>query len=156
MLFFSIGTFIVFISGALGNALGGLLADRIGRTRFNIIMLILSGSSSLVIGFFFNNTILALIIAVIWGITVVPDSPQYSVMITELSDPDYIGTSLTVQTSVGFGITLISIRLLPSFVHTVSWSFGFTLLVLGPLIGILSLILLRKEPESTKIGQGKK
>jgi len=51
-LFFSIGTFIVFISGALGNAFGGLLADRIGRTKFNIIMLILSGSSSVVIGFF--------------------------------------------------------------------------------------------------------
>jgi len=155
-LFFSIGTFIIFISGALGNAFGGLLADRIGRTKFNIIMLILSGSSSLVIGFFFNNTILALIVAVIWGITIVPDSPQYSVMITELSDQDYIGTSLTVQTSVGFGITLISIRLLPSFVHTVSWSFGFTLLALGPLIGIIALILLRKEPDSTKIGQGKK
>jgi MFS family permease len=155
-LFFSIGTFIVFISGALGNAFGGLLADRIGRTKFNIIMLILSGSSSLVIGFFLNNTVVALIIAVIWGITVVPDSPQYSVMITELSDQDYIGTSLTVQTSVGFGITLISIRLLPSFVHMVSWSFGFTILAIGPLIGILSLILLRKESDSTKIGQGKK
>ena len=92
----------------------------------------------------------------IWGITVVPDSPQYSVMITELSDQDYIGTSLTVQTSVGFGITLISIRLLPSFVHMVSWSFGFTLLAVGPLIGILALILLRRESDSTKIGQGKK
>ncbi|MHA1477572.1 MAG: MFS transporter [Promethearchaeota archaeon] len=156
ILFFSIGTFIVFISGALGNAFGGLLADRIGRTRFNIIMLILSGSSSLVIGFFFNNAILALIIAVIWGITVVPDSPQYSVMITELSDQDYIGTSLTVQTSIGFGITLLSIRLLPSFVHTVSWSFGFTILAIGPIIGIISLLLLRREPDSTKIGQGKK
>ena len=155
-LFFSIGTFIVFISGALGNAFGGLLADRIGRTKFNIIMLIISGSSSLIIGFFFNNTILALIIAVIWGITVVPDSPQYSVMITELSDQDYIGTSLTVQTSVGFGITLLSIRLLPSFVHTVSWSFGFTILAIGPIIGIISLLLLRREPDSTKIGQGKK
>ena len=119
-------------------------------------MLILSGSSSIVIGFFLNNTILALIIAVIWGVTVVPESPQYSVMITELSDQDYIGTSLTVQTSVGFEITLISIRLLPSFVHIVSWSFGFTLLAVGPLIGIISLILLRKESDSTKIGQCKK
>jgi len=155
-LFFSIGTFIVFISGSLGNAFGGLLADRIGRTKFNIIMLILSGSSSIFIGFFLNNAILALIIAVIWGITVVPDSPQYSVMITELTDQDYIGTALTIQTSVGFGITLLSIRLLPSFVHIVSWLFGFSLLALGPLLGILSLILLRKEPDSTKIGQGKK
>ena len=119
-------------------------------------MLILSGFSSVVIGFFFNNTIVALIIAVIWGITVVPDSPQYSVMITELSDQDYIGTSLTVQTSVGFGITLISIQLLPNFVNLVSWVFGFTLLAVGPLIGIISLILLRKESDSTKIDQGKK
>ena len=155
-LFSTIGTFIVFISGALGNAFGGILADRIGRTKFNIIMLIISGSSSLVIGFFFNNTILALTIAVIWGITVVPDSPQYSVMITELSDQDYIGTSLTIQTSVGFGIALLSIQLMPSFVHIISWSFAFTLLALGSLIGILSLILLRKEPDSIKIGQGKK
>jgi len=77
-------------------------------------------------------------------------------MITELSDQDYIGTALTVQTSVGFGITLLSIRLLPSFVHMVSWTFGFTFLALGPLIGILSLFLLRKEPDSRKIGQGKK
>ena len=147
-LFFSIGTFIVFISGALGNAFGGLLADRIGRTKFNIIMLIFSGSSSLVIGFFFNNTILALIIAIIWGITVVPDSPQYSVMITELTDQDYVGTSLTVQTSIGFGITLISIQLLPNFTNLVSWVFGFTFLSFGPLIGIISLIMLRKEPDS--------
>jgi len=155
-IFFSIGTFIVFISGALGNAFGGMLADRIGRTKFNIMVLILSGSSSLVIGFFLNNTILALIIAVIWGITIVPDSPQYSVMITELSDQDYIGTALTIQTSVGFGITLFSIRLLPTFVHLVGWLYGFTILAIGPIIGIISLLLLRREPDSLNIGQGKK
>lgn len=97
-----------------------------------------------------------MVIAVIWGITVVPDSPQYSVMITELSDQDYVGTSLTIQTSIGFGISLISIQLMPFFVHLVSWSYGFTFLVFGPIIGIFSLFLLRKEPDSTKIGQGKK
>jgi len=155
-LFFSAGTFIVFISGALGNVFGGMLADRIGRTKFNIIMLIMSGSSSLIIGFFLNNTILALVIAVIWGITVVPDSPQYSVMITELSDQDYVGTSLTIQTALGFGISLVSIQLMPFFVYFVSWFYSFMFLALGPLIGILSLFLLRREPDSTKIGQGKK
>ncbi|MHA2290082.1 MAG: MFS transporter [Promethearchaeota archaeon] len=155
-LFFSIGTFVVFISGALGNALGGILADRIGRTKFNIIMLIFSGISSIIIGFSMKNAMIALIIAIIWGITVVPDSPQYSVMITELSDQDYIGTALTVQTSIGFGITIFSIQLLPSIVHVVSWPFGFMFLAFGPVIGIISLLLLRKEPDSTEIGQGKK
>jgi len=155
-LFISIGTFMIFLSGALGNAIGGWIADRIGRTAFNILMLIGSGLSSLVIGFFLNNHLIALLIAIIWGVAVVPDSPQYSVMITELSDKDYIGTALTIQTTIGFGITLFSIQLLPSFVRLVSWTFGFTILFLGPLIGIISLILLRREPDSIKIGQGKK
>jgi len=155
-IFFSLGTFSVFISGALGNAIGGILADRMGRTKFNIIMLIISGSSSIVIGFFFNNMTLALLTAIIWGITVVPDSPQYSVMIIELTDQDYVGTALTVQTSIGFGISLISIQLLPNFVNLVTWVFGFIFLSFGPLIGIISLIMLRKEPDATKLGQGKK
>ena len=154
--FFSISTFLVFLSGALGNAIGGLIADRIGRTRFNIIMLSISGFSSLIIGFFLDNITLALIIAIIWGTTIVPDSPQYSVMITELTDPDYVGTALTVQTSIGFGVALISIQLLPIFVNLVSWVFAFSFLSVGPLIGIISLILLRKEPDSTKLGQGKR
>ena len=154
--FFSLGTFLIFISGALGNAFGGILADRIGRTKFNIIMLILSGSSSIIIGFFLDNIPLALLTAIIWGTTIVPDSPQYSVMITELTDQDYVGTALTVQTSIGFGISLISIQLLPNFVNLVSWVFAFTFLSFGPLIGIISLIMLRKEPDSIKLGQGKK
>ncbi|MHA1472212.1 MAG: MFS transporter [Promethearchaeota archaeon] len=155
-LFFSLGTFLVFVSGALGNVLGGILADRIGRTKFNILMLIISGSSSIVIGFFLDNILLALLTAIVWGSTIVPDSPQYSVMITELTDQDYVGTALTAQISIGFGISLISIQILPNFVNLVGWVFGFTFLSVGPLIGIVSLILLRKEPDSIKLGQGKK
>jgi MFS family permease len=147
---------LVFISGAISTVIGGFIADRIGRTWFNIIMLSISGFSSIIIGFFFDNIVLALIIAIVWGSTVSPDSPQYSVMITELTDQDYVGTALTFQTSIGYGITLISIQLLPHYVNLVSWVFGFTLLSIGPIIGIISLILLRKEPDSTKIGQGKK
>ena len=66
-------------------------------------------------------------------------------MITELTDQNYVGTALTVQTSIGFGISLISIQLLPNFVNLVSWVFGFTFLSLGPLISIISLMKLRKE-----------
>lgn len=119
-------------------------------------MLIISGSSSLIIGFFLNNAILALVIAIIWGLTIVPDSPQYSAMISELSDPAYIGTALAIQTALGFAIANITIWLLPVIVDLTSWVFGFAFLVLGPLIGILSLIKLRKEPDSEQIAQGKK
>jgi MFS family permease len=154
--YFSLGTFLIFISGALGNIIGGKVADKIGRTKFNILMLTVSGASSLVIGFFLQNYILALVIAVIWGLTVVPDSPQYSAMISELSDPAYIGTSLSIQTTIGFAITNITIWLLPLIVGLIGWTFGFSFLVLGPIFGIISLIKLRKEPDSEKIALGKK
>ncbi|MFW9819788.1 MAG: MFS transporter [Candidatus Thorarchaeota archaeon] len=155
-LYFSLGTFLIFISGALGNMVGGKIADNIGRTKFNIIMLIFSGVSSLIIGFTLYNPILALVIAIIWGMTIVPDSPQYSAMISELSDPVYIGTSLAIQTSIGFALTNISIWLLPFFVDLIGWQFGFMFLVIGPLFGIYSLIQLRRENDSIKIAQGKK
>jgi MFS family permease len=155
-LYFSLGTFLVFISGAIGNMIGGRIADIIGRTKFNIIMLIISGASSLLIGFFLKNAVIALLIAIIWGLTIVPDSPQYSAMISELSDPAYIGTALAIQTAIGFVITNISIWLVPFIVGLVGWAFGFMILVLGPLFGIFSLIKLRNEPDSIKIAQGKK
>ncbi len=113
-------------------------------------------TTSIIIGFFLDNILLALLTAIVWGSTIVPDSPQYSVMITELTDQDYVGTALTAQISIGFGISLISIQILPNFVNLVGWVFGFTFLSVGPLIGIVSLILLRKEPDSIKLGQGKK
>ncbi|MHA2326117.1 MAG: MFS transporter [Promethearchaeota archaeon] len=120
-LYFSLGTFLVFISGALGNMIGGKVADIIGRTKFNILMSIVSGLSSLTIGFFLNNYVLAVVIAIIWGLTVVPDSPQYSAMISELSNPAYIGTALAIQTAVGFAITNITIWLLPIIVDLIGW-----------------------------------
>ncbi len=155
-LYFSLGTFVVFVSGALGNIIGGKVADKIGRTKFNIFMLAVSGTSSLMIGFFLQNYILAIVIAVIWGLTVVPDSPQYSAMISELSDPAYIGTSLAIQTAIGFAISNVSIWLLPVIVELIGWTFGFAFLVFGPIFGIISLIKLRKEPDSGKIALGKK
>lgn len=155
-LYFSLGTFLVFISGALGNMIGGRIADNIGRTKFNIIMCVISGTSSVLIGFFLNNAMLAMIIAIIWGLTVVPDSPQYSAMISELSDPAYIGTALAVQTAIGFAIANISIWVLPVVVYVINWPFGFTFLVLGPIFSIYSMVRLRNNPDSYKIAQGKK
>ncbi|MHA2399260.1 MAG: MFS transporter [Promethearchaeota archaeon] len=155
-IYVSLGTFVVFISGAIGNMIGGKIADSIGRTKFNILMLIISGGSSLIIGLAFNIFFLALTIAIIWGITIVPDSPQYSAMISELSNPSYVGTALALQTAIGFTIANLSIWLIPFVVDLTGWAFGFMFLVLGPLLGIFSLYKLRKEQDSIKIAQGKK
>jgi len=154
--FFSIGTFLVFLSGAITTVIGGKLADAHGRTSFNSIMLAMSGASSLVIGLYFDQPYIALAIAIVWGMTAIPDSPQYSSMITELAELAHVGTALTLQTAIGFLLTIISIRIVPVFVRIVGWSYGFTILAPGPLMGIISLYRLRKHPDSEKIAHGRR
>lgn len=155
-LFFSLGSFLVFLSGAIATGVGGRLADAYGRTAFNSIMLAFSGACAQMIGLFFKQPAIALAMAIVWGTTVIPDSPQYSTMITELADEHYLGTALTLQTAVGFLLTIPSIRIIPVFVKILGWAFGFTILGLGPFIGIISMYRLRKHPDSNKISQGKK
>jgi len=154
--YFSLGAFAIFFLGGIGTAFGGKLADKYGRTKFNIIMLTVSGISSIVIGLVFFNPTLVIIVALIWGLTVIPDSPQYSSMITELSEKKLLGTALTLQTSIGFLITLISIYLIPIVQKAVGWNFTFMILTIGPILGIISLLKLRSFPESRKIAHGKK
>lgn len=154
--FFSIGTFLVFLSGAITTVIGGKLADAHGRTSFNSIMLAMSGACSLVIGLYFDQPYIALAIAIVWGMTAIPDSPQYSSMITELAELVHVGTALTLQTAIGFLLTIISIRIVPVFVSIVGWSYGFTILAPGPLMGIISLYRLRKHPDSEKIAHGRR
>lgn len=154
--YFSMGSFLVFAIGAISNVVGGYLSDRIGRTLFNIIMLSMSGISGIVIGFFYGNPTGAIIVALIWGATIIPDSPQYSTMVTELSDQDLVGTALTLQTAIGFTITMISVRMMPLLVDMYSWERAFMFLSIGPLLGIISMIALRRNPDSSLIANGRR
>lgn len=152
----SLGAFLVFLAGAVATAVGGRVADKIGRTKFNITMLAASGACCLLIGFLFNNPFAALVVAIVWGVAVIPDSPQYSAMASELAEKEYVGTALALQTAVGFLITIFSIRLIPFVVEKIGWSYAFALLAVGPLFGIASLLALRKESDSLKIAGGRK
>ena len=154
--FFSAGTFLVFLSGAIATCVGGKLADTYGRTNFNSIMLAASGVSSLLIGFFFDKPYVMLGVAILWGMTVIADSPQYSSMVTELAERVYVGTALTLQTAIGFLLTIVSIQIVPMFGRIVGLQNCFTVLTPGPLIGIICLYRLKKHPDSEKIAQGKR
>jgi len=152
--FYALGSFLVFFFGALANTFGGYLSDKFGRTTFNIAMLSISGLSGLIVGFFYKNYILVLIIGIIWGTTIVPDSPQYSAMITEVADQNLIGSALAIQTAIGFSITIISITLIPIINELVGWTYTFAFLSIGPFLGIISLFLLRREPDAHLIANG--
>jgi len=152
-----VASFLVIGCGALGCVTAGLLADRLGRTVVTSGAMAISGSCCMLIGFAFGaHPLLLLTIAAIWGASVVADSAQFSACVTELGDPQYIGTALTIQTSLGFLLTTVSIELMPRVEKIVAWRYAFMILAPGPLLGVIAMLRLRALPEAEKIAHGKK
>ena len=153
----SLVTFLVMAAGAIGCLLAGLLADRIGRTLTTIGALVLSGGCALLIGFSVDaGPAVVIVIAAIWGMTVVADSAQFSAAMAELAEPRLIGTVLTLQTSLGFLLTAGSIWLIGHMADTVGWRYAFIVLAIGPLLGALSMMMLRRQPEALKMAGGRR
>ncbi len=151
----SLVTFIVVASGVGGAVLGGILADRIGRTAAAGLMLAVSGCCAGAIGFTFDGPLwVFLLVAVLWGVSVIGDSAQFSAMATELSDPRTVGTALALQLGLGFALTVISIRLTPIVAAAMGWRWTFSILVPGPIVGLLAMALLRRCPEAARIAGG--
>jgi hypothetical protein len=111
----------------------------------------------LVIGLLYDgNPLLLLLVAAIWGATVVADSAQFSSCVTELGDPQYIGTALTIQMCIGFLLTTISIELIPKVAAAYTWRYAFMILAPGPFLGVIAMMRLRQLPEAIKIANGKR
>lgn len=149
------GTFAVIGIGALGCVGGGLFADRLGRTTLTILAMAVSGSCAVLVGFLFAGApFLLVLLCLVWGIAVVADSAQFSASVAELSEPGLVGTMLTVQTSVGFLLTMVTIHLLPIWVDAVGWTYAFAGLAIGPALGCLAMWRLRAMPEAAKLAGG--
>ncbi|MGE5099282.1 MAG: MFS transporter, partial [Deltaproteobacteria bacterium] len=126
--------------GGLGCIWGGLVADRRGRERLVVQAMMLSGSCALVIPFAFGRSLWILApLAWAWGFFVIADSAQFSALVTESVPPHAVGTALTVQTSLGFLLTMVSIQLIPPFVSLIGWKWVFPILALGPAFGIAAI-----------------
>ena len=122
--------------GGAGCVLGGLIADRFGRERLTIWAMATSGTCAAVIGLSAGSTPLVIAVALVWGFAVVADSAQFSALVTELAPSHAVGTALTLQTSLGFLLTMASIQLVPRLVYAVGWRWAFVALAIGPALGI--------------------
>lgn len=126
--------------GGLGCVWGGLAADARGRERLVMLAMAASGTCSLLIPLVFGRSLWVLApIALAWGFFVVADSAQFSALVTEAVPPHAVGTALTVQTSLGFLLTMVSIQLVPLVVSVVGWRWAFPMLALGPSFGIAAI-----------------
>ena len=126
--------------GGIGCVWGGLAADARGRERLVMLAMALSGACSLLIPFAFGRSLWVVgSLAWAWGFFVIADSAQFSALVTEAVPPHAVGTALTVQTSLGFLLTMVSIQLVPPLVAVIGWRWVFPVLALGPMFGIGSI-----------------
>lgn len=137
------------VAGAIGAVGGGFFADKIGRARLTIVAMTVSAASAISIGFTYGQSIwLTLVLAIIWGISVIADSAQFSAAVSEFAENEYVGTALTFQMSVGFLITIFSINAVPLVEEWVGWEWVFTMLGIGPIFGIAAMVRFGKYESS--------
>jgi MFS family permease len=136
----SVAAFVAIGSGALGCVLAGYLADRVGKARVAMWAMIASAASAAATLVIFGRSPVALYALIMfWGFAVVADSAQFSALVSEYAPSDHVGTALTLQTCVGFLLTLITIEALPRLAQATSWQWASLLLVPGPLLGAVAM-----------------
>jgi MFS family permease len=146
----SLVAFVAIASGAAGCVAAGAWGDRWGKARVARGAMIASGACSAVAGLVYGQPLVGLLmLAVIWGFSVVADSAQFSALVSEHSPRTLVGTALTLQTSAGFLLTMISMRLVPMIADSVGWRWAFLLLVPGPLLGAMAMTELGESRPQT-------
>lgn len=149
--------FAFIAAGGAGSLVAGKLADRIGRTAVTSAAMALSGACSLAAGLFFGGSPWPLIaVTLVWGFAVVADSAQFSAGVSELAPPERMGTALTLQTSLGFLLTLVTIRAVPALERLLTWRWAFAFLALGPAAGIWAMLRLRRLPAAARMACGRR
>ena len=139
----SIVAFLGIAAGGVGSIWGGIAADRRSREWLVTVAMIGSGTCALLSPLVFGRgTLLLVILTVVWGFFVVADSAQFSALVTESVPAHAVGTALTLQTSAGFLLTMVSIQLIPPLVGEASWKWAFPILALGPAAGVASIAAL--------------
>ena len=150
--------FAVIAVGGVGAVVGGLVADRVGRSVTAAGAMAVSGCAALVVAALVDAPLWVLLpIMLVWGFSVIADSAQFSAAISELSPAEYVGTALTMQICIGFLLTFVSIHLIGLLVDGgPHWGAAFGLLALGPVFGVVAMLALRRRPEAVGMAGGRR
>ncbi|MEO9337632.1 MFS transporter [Mesorhizobium sp. SB112] len=154
----SLVTFAAIASGVVGCIAGGLLSDRYGRTATTAGFMMISGACAIAMCFVYGGPIwLIATVAIVWGITIIGDSAQFSAAVTELGQREFVGTALSLQLGLGFALTIFVIWLMPHLADLLGgWRWTFLFLAPGPIIGTIAMLKLRKSPASLRLANGKR
>ena len=148
-------TFFIVAIGAIGSLGAGWIADRVGRTTITSLAMMLSGGCAVLSAWAWNAPPAIMVaLLMVYGVTVIADSAQFSAAAAELAPPDKAGSILTLQTALGFALTLVTVQLLPVWTAYTGWRFAFWPLALGPAVGVWAMLSLRGRPEALRLAEG--
>lgn len=151
----SLIAFAVIGVGALGCLLGGWLAERRGSAWVASLSMWISGACALLVGWLADGPVwLVVALALVWGFWVIPDSPQFSALITQVADQRYVGSTLTLQMALGYVVTIPVVWVTPLLHGWVGWGWTFTILALGPMVGVAAMRALVRELDQAETREG--
>lgn len=132
--------FVAIGSGAAGCVWAGWLADTLGKARIARAAMATSFACCLAtVVVFGRHPMWLFALVAVWGFSIVADSAQFSALVSERAPADAVGTALTLQTSLGFLLTMVTIDALPRVADAVGWQWACWLLALGPAAGIAAM-----------------
>lgn len=148
-------SFFTISIGSLGCVLGGYMSLKWGNARVATMALLLSGLCGLCSPFIFHWPLTAfLALILLWGLTVIPDSPQYSTLVAQFAPPALKGTALTIYNAIGFGISTLSLLIIDR-IYQVEGTATFVWLSMGALVGLPPMIKLIRTMVTTAASPGK-
>lgn len=135
-------SFYTIAAGAVGCVIGGIFSHRLSNRSVAISALSLSGICCVIFAVFghWMSPNITLILFLIWGASVVADSPQFSAMSARACPPEYVGSALSLLNAIGFAITMISILIMTKVINILG-PISMLILAIGPVLGLIALII---------------
>ncbi len=146
--------FLAIALGGLACVPAGRWGDRFGKARVASGAMVLSGAAALAAALAWGGPPwLVGLVLVAWGIAVVPDSAQFSALVADYAPPERAGTLMTLQTSIGFALTAVTVQLTPLAAAAWGWPAVLAIMAIGPAAGVAAMRALmrmdRLRPPST-------
>ena len=135
-------SFCIIGVGSIGCLITGALSQHKSPSHLAYTSLFISGMCCILFPIIYGipSTSIFIGFMMIWGLTVVSDSPMFSTLVAQNAPDNIQGTALTIVNCIGFAITIASIQLLSVLIDWSGSPYLYSILVLGPIVGIYSRI----------------
>jgi MFS family permease len=99
--------------------------------------MVVSGIAGLATAAAFHGPVwLVIILVLVWGITIIPDSAQFSALVADAAPPERAGSLMTFQTALGFTLTFFTVQVVPALAAAFGWPATLALMAAGPAFGV--------------------